>query len=391
MIDINKFIKSLKSTWIRRLLKDSDAPWAHLINYRLNVSHKLTIFGPAWCRKLIAKITNPFWKNVLDSWQEVSESCSIMCLNDIIFSPLWFNKSLSEYDIFESEWYEHGIRYIGDLLSETGNILSREELQRMYNLRNINILDYYRIKLLVRSFMNKYAQVTNENCARVVGPFIPFHVKILFKSQKGAGDIYKMLNNSSYEPKMKNKWNHELNIEIDERTWQNIFKICFRFSCDASLTWLQYRILYRIIGVRKYLSVICKDNSDICRLCATEQESIEHLFFHCSQTNQLWCSITNWIKLKMGITHVFNIREVPFGYMYSDSYYEPMNLLILSAKNYIFHCALNYRKLNFYAFQKLFKDKYLEQLTLSKLKATEQIFTKKWKLCKSLFQDIELP
>ena len=221
----------------------------------------------------------------------------------------------------------------------------------MYNLRNINILDYYRIKLLVRSFMNKYAQVTNENCVRVVGPFIPFHVKILFKSQKGAGDIYKMLNNSSYEPKMKNKWNHELNIEIDERTWQNIFKICFRFSRHASLTWLQYRILYRIIGVRKHLSVICKDNSDICRLCATEQESIEHLFFHCSQTNQLWCSITNWIKFKMGITHVFNIREVLFGYMYSDSYYEPMNLLILSAKNYIFHCALNYRKLNFYAFQ----------------------------------------
>ena len=150
-------------------------------------------------------MTNPLWKDVLDSWKEVSKSCSIMCLNDIIFSPLWFNKSLSEYDIFESEWYEHGIRYIGDLLSETGNILSREELQRMYNLRNINILDYYRIKLLVRSFMNKYAQVTNENCAGVVRPFIPFHVKILFKSQKGAGDIYKILNNSSYEPKMKNK------------------------------------------------------------------------------------------------------------------------------------------------------------------------------------------
>ena len=46
MIDINKFLKSLKSTWIRHLLKDSDAPWAHLIKYRLNVSHKLTIFGP---------------------------------------------------------------------------------------------------------------------------------------------------------------------------------------------------------------------------------------------------------------------------------------------------------------------------------------------------------
>ena len=107
--------------------------------------------------------------------------------------------------------------------------------------------------------------------------------------------MYKISNNSSYEPKMKNKWTHELNEEIDESRLQNIFKISFRFSCDASLTWLwlHYRILYRIKGVRKYLNIICKDNSDICRLCATEQESIEHLFFHCSLTNQLWCSITN--------------------------------------------------------------------------------------------------
>ena len=143
-------------------------------------------------------------------------------------------------------------------------------------------------------------------------------------------------------------------------------------------------------GVTKYLNVICKNNSDICRVCATEQEFIEHLFFHCSQKNQLWCSITNWIKLKMGITHVINIREVLFGYKCTDSYYEPMNLLILSAKKYIFHCGFNYRKLNFYVFQKLFKDKYLDQLTLSKLKVTEQIVAKKWKLCKALIQDKEL-
>ena len=47
----------------------------------------------------------------------------------------------------------------GDL-SETGKVLSQKELQRMHNLGNINILNYYRIKLLVGSFMKKYVQVT---------------------------------------------------------------------------------------------------------------------------------------------------------------------------------------------------------------------------------------
>ena len=60
----------------------------------------------------------------------------------------------------------HGIRCIG---VRSGNFLSQEDLQRMYNHININILDYYRIKLLVRSLMNNYVQVTNKNCARVVG------------------------------------------------------------------------------------------------------------------------------------------------------------------------------------------------------------------------------
>ena len=80
---------------------------------------------------------------------------------------MWYNKGITEYDIFESKWYEHGVRCIDDLQSETGNILSREDLQKMYNLRNIDILDYYAIKLLVRSFMNKYVQVTNNNYMRV--------------------------------------------------------------------------------------------------------------------------------------------------------------------------------------------------------------------------------
>ena len=35
---------------------ESDVPLAHLIHYCLNVSHKLTFFGPAWFEKLTTKI-----------------------------------------------------------------------------------------------------------------------------------------------------------------------------------------------------------------------------------------------------------------------------------------------------------------------------------------------
>ena len=56
-------------------------------------------------------------------------------------------------------WYQHGIRYIGDLLDERGSILSMEDLKNIYDIKNINILDYYQIRLLIRSFVGKQKQV----------------------------------------------------------------------------------------------------------------------------------------------------------------------------------------------------------------------------------------
>ena len=65
--------------------------------------------------------------------------------------------------------------------------------------------------------------------------------------------MYKVLNETEFQPKMKLKWSIELGQDIEESKWRQIFKVCFKFKSDASLTWFQYRILFRIVGVRKYL------------------------------------------------------------------------------------------------------------------------------------------
>ena len=56
MLDLEKFIKSLKLTWIRHIIRDSDAPWAYLVNHQLNLSSKLFTYGPVWCEKLFGKM-----------------------------------------------------------------------------------------------------------------------------------------------------------------------------------------------------------------------------------------------------------------------------------------------------------------------------------------------
>ena len=74
-------------------------------------------------------------------------------------------------------------------------------------------------------------------------------------------NVYKVLNKTTTKIKIKQKLKEDLNQDESNETLKKIFESCFRFKCDASLTWFQYRLLYRTLGVRKYLVKIGKDTS----------------------------------------------------------------------------------------------------------------------------------
>ena len=47
------------------------------------------------------------------------------------------------------------------------------ELKELYNLPHVNVLEYYRIKLLTKAFLNKLKPDLNHY--REMGPFLPAH------------------------------------------------------------------------------------------------------------------------------------------------------------------------------------------------------------------------
>ena len=57
----------------------------------MHASECLFNYGPAWCEKL--KTENPFWKDVLNSVQYISQDCPIESSQDILHSPFWYNKN----------------------------------------------------------------------------------------------------------------------------------------------------------------------------------------------------------------------------------------------------------------------------------------------------------
>ena len=47
---------------------------------------------------------------------------------------------------------------MGDVITSEGVILSREQMVQTYNF-NVNILEYFRIKSLLKKFISKYSSV----------------------------------------------------------------------------------------------------------------------------------------------------------------------------------------------------------------------------------------
>ena len=146
---------------------------------------------------------------------------------------------IPEDPLFIPEWFNKGINLASDVVDEQGNFMSIRNLQILYNIEDINFLQYLKIKINTLNFM-KNNNFLNEPILR---PVIPHHIKIIFKSNKGAKDFNKYAQCSlKNEHSMKEKWNEE--------NWTRIFKVCHHTIPDNVLIWFKLRIIYRILGTK---------------------------------------------------------------------------------------------------------------------------------------------
>ena len=75
---------------------------------------------------------------------------------------------------------------------------------------------------------------------------------------------------------MKQKWQFELDMSIDDKMWMSIFNVCFN-SSDNSLQWFQLKLVCRIFPTKEYLKKINIVNTAECGYCQ-ESETILHMF-----------------------------------------------------------------------------------------------------------------
>ena len=178
--------------------------------------------GGNFASKLSDKLQNPFWKDLMHVWAEFCKIVPVEDINQIIESPLWYNDNIGRGKIFFKNWHDKGIRMISDILSQTGEIYTLEQLKTIYGIK-VTFLDYQQV---INNISHSWKMHINDNKIFIVqikmNVICNIYVKKLIKTKKGSRIFYAtFVNINEYIP--QGKWQEEIG-DINESEWKTLSK-----------------------------------------------------------------------------------------------------------------------------------------------------------------------
>ena len=132
---------------------------------------------------------------------------------------------------------------------------------------------------------------------------------------------------------------------IDEKSWEYIFIAPFKITKCTKLRWFQTCINHKILVTNKFLYQIKIIDSPNCSFCSTNEESIEHLFWKCSKTQQFLKEVTEKFQ-EMNISLILNESNFILG-NFPPNTSNTLQFLMLVERYYINMCRGTHKHLTF--------------------------------------------
>ena len=127
-------------------------------------------------------------------------------------------------------------------------------------------------------------------------------------------------------------------------------------------------------------------DTNICGLCDSQPETIQHLLVYCDKSRDLWNDIKVWIQLTINFDLEITPTMILLGYSNRDNNNVPLNSILISVKYYIFSTAHSSKNMNIYDCQKSVQKMYEEQEQIAIINNKDVDFNKKWLRWKPLFR-----
>ena len=148
MIDIRSFNKALKCAWIKKYLDENNkGKWKCFFDYDLENFGGATFFRNLSIKdvKGISRSFNPFLKEVVEIWAELSYEDEITSVDSFLSQSLWNNSliRIMGKPVFYKNWYQMGISTVSDIIKEKPNsFLSPTELEIKYHIKVCTLTFY---------------------------------------------------------------------------------------------------------------------------------------------------------------------------------------------------------------------------------------------------------
>ena len=366
MVDIQAFVRSLKLTWLKRVIK-SKATWAKLATNDLPHIENIVQHGSEKLLKTRSKISNPFWKDVLEAYSRFSidytpDTAEILC------ESLWCS-DLSKYKCSTvKDWDVKGLRFIADLVDENnGQLMTRAALQDRFGIR-MTILCY---TSLVKSLPDC---VKHGTVLVIPRPIIPTRMNLILNQVKFSRFAYsEMIKSRQAEvakanDRQKQKWIRDLGY------YEDIALPVVNATRSTQLIMFHYKIVNRILTTNKFLLIIGVRDDDECTFCKQEAETLSHLFWYCSEVQNFLSRAKHFLTAKYNVVLDLNPRAFIFGFNLNGI----ETLIVTLMKLVIYEARLSQEVPNVAHFKNKLKREAETELTAARMCNKKEIFEIKW-------------
>ena len=136
---------------------------------------------------------------------------------------------------------------------------------------------------------------------------------------------------------VRDKWEIDLHIFLQDNDWKIINKDCFMITNDAKFRSFQFKINNRILTTNDFVYKIGRSDNRKCTFCDLYIETISHLFGTCTIVLDFYAQLINFIQDRCNVDLRFlQPRHYIFGYSCRDKVNLGLNKILLFARYFIY-------------------------------------------------------
>ena len=379
MIQIDSFVTALKVTWLRRLISQPSCTWSSLSYINMD---SLFTKGNNYAGIKANELINPFWKDLLISWNNFCKAVRIETLEDILYCPIWFNSNMNGgQNLYFKEWHDKGIKNVIDLLNGDGNFYQFDELKENYGIHG-TFLDYQSILRKLPTYWKTKINQNNFVCKnRKQNVARNCYLKLLCKDKKGSRTLYNIIVGNQDSSPPSQKWVNILG-NITQEEW-NSYNDTIKNIKEVNLQEFQFKVNNHILVTKSFLHKINKVDNDRCTFCSLETETIIHVLFNCNKVKEFWLAMKNWLRIQANVILHLTIKNVIFSKQENN---ELLNYILLLGKYFIYKTKFLANSIRLENFITYLKRKYQNEKYISKIHNKQNKFQAKWSLLSHIME-----